>query len=72
MGEISFRMLPDILFQMFPVSLIVADFFAGGADGDETPERFDLGERLAKLIRGHSFHQEKHADFIDKKRDEKK
>lgn len=43
MGEIGFGMLGDVVFDRLPAAvLFVADPFAGGADGEQPAEGFDL------------------------------
>lgn len=36
MTEFSFGMVPDVLFDLIPIALIVSNFFAAGADGQKT------------------------------------
>ncbi len=63
MGELRFGVALDIGLQLIPVSLIVANLLARGADGNETAQNFDLGkgflqflnQLLAFLLRALSF-----------------
>ena len=46
MGEISARVFMDVSLNLSPISRIIADAFALGADGQQCPQRFDLIERI--------------------------
>src|SRR5512135_3206583 len=48
-AEFCFRMHADVRFDLSPITVVVADFFAIRADGQETPERVDLLHRLLQL-----------------------
>jgi len=41
----------DVALHLFPVALVVADFFAVGADGDETAEGADVLQGFAKFLK---------------------
>ena len=48
MGKISARVFMDVSLDLVPVSLIIADAFAPGADGQQRPQCFDLIERISQ------------------------
>jgi len=43
-------MVPDIGFDTFPIAMVIADVFAGGADGQQAAERLDGRQRHCELM----------------------
>ena len=50
MAEFSLGVFADIFLQLLPESAVIADLFAGCADGDESSEDFDIPQRVLQLI----------------------
>src|ERR1051326_3715416 len=48
-AEIGLRVAADVRFQLMPVSLVVANLFAGRADGQQSAELLHLGQGGPKL-----------------------
>jgi hypothetical protein len=49
MGELGVRVISHIDFDLGPVAVVVADLFAGGADGQQPAQGLDFGERVLKF-----------------------
>ena len=50
MTEFSLRMIPDVGFDLIPVSFIIPDFFAGGTDGQQAAQRLHFGEGFLQFF----------------------
>src|SRR3989338_2030779 len=49
MRKFGFGMLGDVVLNLLPVALVIADFFAGGANRQKTTQGFDLFDCLLIL-----------------------
>ena len=48
-GEVGVGMAGDVVLDLLPGAVVFADFFAGGADGQQAAEGFDLLEGFLQL-----------------------
>ena len=59
-GKIGTRVFMDVSLNLIPVSRIIADAFAPGADGQQLLQRFDLFERIRQACRNPPQLQQRH------------
>jgi hypothetical protein len=48
-GKISARVFMEVSFNLIPVSLVIPDALAPGADGQQPLQRFDVFERIRQM-----------------------
>src|SRR2546426_1246485 len=50
MGKLRFRMGADVLFDLRPRSVVVANLFAGSTNRQQTSQSFNMGEGISQLL----------------------
>jgi hypothetical protein len=50
MSELGIGMLGKVGLELIPVAAIVTNFFAGGANGQQAAQTFDVGQGLGKFL----------------------
>ncbi len=66
--EIRARAVPDVSLKLLPRAILVADFLAGGADGQKAAQLMDPAERLLQFgneLRGLSIGRNTGTDVAD-------
>jgi hypothetical protein len=50
MGEGGIGVVSDIRFNLLPITLVIANFLAGGANRQKAAQRFNVAQRLRQIL----------------------